>query len=67
MLTVCGVVEGNYWLSGEELIYMKSRLDEGLLYRRTTLEKKEQCEKAKRSRLGGVITQKMVNYFCRDF
>ena len=64
-MTVCGVVEGNYWLNGEEQIYLKNQMNKGTQVRITAANKKLFCEKAKLASNGGVISRKMVNYFCQ--
>ncbi|MFT5521719.1 MAG: hypothetical protein ACI9IA_002324 [Enterobacterales bacterium] len=63
-MTACGIIESNDWLSSKEQIYLKGQLEKGIQVRRTAVEKKLFCEKAKHASNGGVISTISVNYFC---
>jgi len=65
-MTICGVIESNYWLSGEEQIYLKNQIQKDIHLRVTAIDKNKLCEKAKLASQSGVISRKMVDNFCLE-
>ena len=63
-MTICAAIEGNYWLHGEEQIYLKKQLDKGLKLKLTIVNKQLFCSKARFANQGGVVSHKIVDYFC---
>jgi len=63
-MTVCGAIESNYWLNGEEQIYLsKSRVS---AYTNSTKGNDiALCNKAKRANYSGVVSGRVVDYFCK--
>lgn len=63
-MTICAAIEGNYWLRGEEQIYLKKQRDRGLMLNLTVANKKLFCSKARSGNQSGVVSRKVVDYFC---
>ena len=63
-MSVCGVIEGNAWLNGQERIYLSDRLGQGLNYFVTPEARNDKCKKAVNAHAGGVISSNMRSYFC---
>jgi len=64
-MTICAAIEGNYWLNGEEQIYLKQQQESGLHYVVTEANSKSYCKKATIANQGGVVSHKIVQYFCQ--
>ena len=60
-MSICGVIEGNYWLNGEEQIFLKKSQNQPMV---TPSNQKKFCEKAKIANQGGVISRRMLDSFC---
>jgi len=64
-MTVCGAIEGNYWLNGEVLIYLKNKKNKAY----SNAEANNDiafCNKAKRANYSGVVSRRVVNSFCNS-
>ncbi len=60
-MSICGVIEGNYWLNGEEQMFLKNAQNKPII---TPSNQKKFCEKAKIANQGGVISRRMLDSFC---
>jgi len=60
-MSICGVIEGNYWLNGEEQLFLKKSQNQPMII---PSNQKKFCEKAKTANQGGVISRRMLDSFC---
>ncbi|MCP3674104.1 MAG: DUF4124 domain-containing protein [Gammaproteobacteria bacterium] len=60
-MSICGAIEGNYWLSGEEQRFLKNAQNKPLS---SPSNQKKFCEKAKIANQGGLISRRMLGSFC---
>lgn len=63
-MSICGVIEGNYWLNGEEQIFLTKLQKKNNQPKIAGANQKKYCEKAKMANLGGVISRRMLASFC---
>ena len=59
--SICSAIEGNPWLTNEEKALLNSMTEE----QRFRKNDKSSCDKATVAHSGGVISDKMLLYFCR--
>ena len=59
--SICSAIEGNTWISKEEKRYLSEQNNR----KASDTNRKKSCDKANVAHTGGVISDKMVRYFCR--